>query len=231
MWFRWKVVVFVEVCGGVCIGLSFTILSVLLSLPQVTECEGVSEGESEEGEDSEDGDKREESEGETGELGDKREDSEDGDKREESEGETGELGDKREDSEDGDKREESEGETGEKREGSEEGGRREEEWSGERDEDTTPFPGNDPLSDPTDVPSIAGDNSCGESVQSSACTVSTTTSHLHGDRATVQRLVGRGLKKKERQLHRRVRPKRTGAGMRKSGTKKSELKWSLDSDW
>ena len=73
-----------------------------------------------------------------------------------------------------------------------------------------------------------------ESVSSSNCTASTTTtSYLHGDRATVQLLVARGLRKKHRQNHRRVRPKKQGK-VGDGGTRanvKRELKWSLDSGW
>ena len=80
-------------------------------------------------------------------------------------------------------------------------------------------------------------DSASESAVSSVYSASTTTSYLHGDRATVQRLVARGLKKKQHQIHRRVRSKKeakAAAGTKKNGAKnkgKTELKWSLDSEW
>lgn len=74
-----------------------------------------------------------------------------------------------------------------------------------------------------------------ESVLSSSCTVATTTSYLHGDRTTVQRLVARGLRKKQQQIQRKVRPKKAGkTGGKKSSTKskgKRELQQSIDSEW
>lgn len=86
-------------------------------------------------------------------------------------------------------------------------------------------------------PVAESSDSASESAVSSAYTASTTTSYLHGERATVQRLVARGLKKKQHQIHRRVRPKKeakAAAGTKKNGAKnkgKTELKWSLDSEW
>ena len=82
-------------------------------------------------------------------------------------------------------------------------------------------------------PGADSGDSASESAVSSACTVATTTSYLHGDRTTVQQLVARGLKKKQQQIHRRVRPKKAATGTRKNGAKnkgKSELKWSIDSE-
>ena len=75
-----------------------------------------------------------------------------------------------------------------------------------------------------------------ESVLSSTCTVATTTSYIHGDRATVKRLVAGGLRKKQQQMQRRVRPRNEGkVGPGKKGTKnkgKRDLQWSMDpSGW
>lgn len=71
-----------------------------------------------------------------------------------------------------------------------------------------------------------------ESVSSSNCTTSTTTSYLHGDRVTVQRMVARGLRKKQKQNQRRVGPKKNGkTGGEKNKTKSSELQWALESGW
>ena len=86
----------------------------------------------------------------------------------------------------------------------------------------------------------AADSSDGasESAVSSAYTVATTTSYLHGDRTTVQQLVARGLKKKQQQVRRRIRHKKETkavTGTKKDGAKnngKTELKWSMDdSEW
>lgn len=72
-------------------------------------------------------------------------------------------------------------------------------------------------------------------VASSAGTVATTTSYLHGDKTTVRRLVARGLRKKQQQNRRRTRPRKEGSiGRRKNGTKnkgKSGPQWSLDMEW
>lgn len=70
-----------------------------------------------------------------------------------------------------------------------------------------------------------------ETLVSSACSISTTTSYLHGDKTTVQRLVSRGLRKKQQQIQRRGRSrietrKPAHHGAKKKGGKHNELKIS-----
>ena len=74
-----------------------------------------------------------------------------------------------------------------------------------------------------------------DGVASSTCTVATTTSYLHGDKTTVQRLVARGLRQKQHQYQRKTRPKKEGRVGRSSGAKQSMKQdlqqWTLDSGW
>ena len=187
--------------------------------------ESVSDGEgelcnhSEEGEDGEDGELWSE-EGEDGELCDQSEEGEDG--------EDGELCDQSEEGEDGELCDKSD-DTKQSEQTESEMGDRERELTSHDQEPASFSPDIVPESLHKVTDDIPSDH---ESLQTSVCTVSTTTSYLHGDRATVKRLVARGLKKKERAIHRRVRPKKeakAAAGTKRNGTsnKKSALKWSL----